>query len=157
MKTLKTLLSPLMAAVAVLVGGFVLLNLAFMVYAIVVTLPRLMAGESVEWASSALPALLWTTGAAILIGLAVRFWVDKKLRKHTILASLMTVPLMAFLVYIGITFYGVSDLAVAMVGALVIIPMLVYCLWKKVPWVYTLAVAYVGVLGVIIMVFDVQI
>lgn len=157
MKTYRTLLSPLMAAVAVVAGGFVLFNLAFVVYALVVTLPAILSGQPVDWVTSALPVILGTTGLSILIGLAVWFLVDKKLRKHTLLASLLTVPQMAILVVIGIGFYGQSDVVIAAIGALVILPILAYCLWKKVPWVYTLAVAYVGVLGILMMVFDVQI
>lgn len=157
MTSFKSLLSPLMAVVAVLVGGFVLFNLAFVVYALLVTLPAILSGETIDWVASALTVILGTTGLSVLIGLAVWFLVDKKLRKPTILASLLTVPLMAILVFIGILLYGQSDLLIVAVGALVIVPLLVYCVKKKVQWVYTLAVAYVGVLGIIIMVFDVQI
>ncbi len=157
MKSSKTLLSPLIAGVAVLAGGFVLFNLAFMVYAMIVNLPEILAGNPAEWVASALPALVLTISLAVLIGIAVWFLVDKKLRKPTIMATLLTVPLMAILVWIGIALYGQSDLVIALAGAAVLIPVLGFCVWKKVPWVYLLAVAYVGVLGIVIMLFDVQI
>ena len=157
MQAFRTVMSPLMASVAVLAGGFVLFNLAFVLYALVVSLPQILSGETIEWVASALPVILGTTGLSLLIGLAVWYLVDKRLRKDAILASLLTVPLMAILVFIGIVLYGQSDVVIAAIGALVILPLLAYCLWKKVPWVYTLAVLYVGILGVVIMVIDVQI
>jgi hypothetical protein len=89
--------------------------------------------------------------------LAVWFLVEKKLRQHTINATLLTVPLMAILVFLGIGLYGQSDLVIAVAGAAVIVPILGFCIWKKVPWVYTLAVVYVGILGIVMMLFDVQI
>jgi hypothetical protein len=155
--TLKSLLSPIVAVLAILVGGFVLFNLAFMVYALGVNWPQIMTGNSAAWVASALPALGITIGMAILIGIAVWVLVEKKLRKPTLYATLLTVPLMTLLVWIGITLYGQSDLVIAMAGAAVILPILAVCLWKKLPWVYPLAVTYVGVLGILIMVFDVQI
>jgi hypothetical protein len=157
MRSLKTLWSPIIAVVAILAGGFILFNLAFVLYALLVTLPKLLAGETVEWVGSTLPVFLGTIGLSILIGLAVWFLVEKKLRQHTINATLLTVPLMAILVFLGIGLYGQSDLVIAVAGAAVIVPILGFCIWKKVPWVYTLAVVYVGILGIVMMLFDVQI
>lgn len=149
-------LSSIIMIVAVLAGGFHLFNLAFVLYALLISLPRLLSGQTVNWVGSALPAMLVSGGLAIVLGLLVWFVVDKKLRKPTILATLLTVPLMAILVFLGIGMYEQPDWLIALVGALIILPILGYCLWKKVPWVYTLAVVYVAILGVIIMVFDVQ-
>lgn len=157
MKSFKALVSPWIAVLAVLVGGFVLFNLAFMLYALMVNLPEILAGNPAEWVASALPALMWTLGLAVLIGVAVWNLVEKKLRWPTIWATLLTVPLMAILVSIGIALYGQSDLVIALVGGAVILPLIGVCLWKKWPWVYLLAVVYAGVLGLVIMLFDVQI
>ena len=157
MKTTNSLLSPIIAALAVLAGGFHLFNLAFVLYALLISLPSLLNGQTENWVSSALPAMLVSGGLAIVLGLLVWFVVDKKLRKPTILATLLTVPLMAILVFLGIGMYGQSDWLIALVGALIILPILGYCVRKKVPGVYTLAVVYVAILGVIVMVFDVQI
>lgn len=157
MKTTNSLLSPIIAAIAVLAGGFLLFNLAFVLYALLISLPSLLSGQTENWVGSALPAMLVSGGLAIVLGLLVWYVVEKKLRKSTILAMLLTVPLMAILVFLGIGMYGQPDWLIGLVGALFILPILGYCVWKKVPWVYTLAVVYVAILGGIIMVFDVQI
>lgn len=157
MKTTNYLYSSIVAVVAVLAGGFMLFNLAFVLYALLFSLPSLLSGQTENWVGSALPAMLVSGGLAIVLGLLVWVVVDKKLRKPTIYATLLTVPLMAILVFLGIGMHGQPDWLIGLVGALMILPILGYCVWKKVPWVYTLAVVYVAILGVIMMVFDVQI
>lgn len=153
----RTLMSNVVAVLSVLVGGFVLFNGAFLVYAVLVNLPDILAGQGEAWTQGVLGTLLLIGGSAIALGCAVWYLVEKKLRTSTLLATLLTAPLMTALVLVGITLYGQADWVIGLTGVAIIVPILAYCVWKKLPWVYALAVVYVGILGVVILLFDVQI
>lgn len=153
----RTLMSNVVAVLSVLVGGFVLFNGAFLVYAVLVNLPDILAGQGEAWTQGVLGTLLLIGGSAIALGCAVWYLVEKKLRTSTLLATLLTAPLMTALVLVGITLYGQADWVIGLAGAAIIVPILAYCVWKKLPWVYALAVVYVGILGIVILLFDVQI
>ena len=153
----KSLVSNAVAVVMILAGGFVLFNVAFLAYALVISLPLILAGQGETWTQDAPGTLLLMVGILAVMGLAVLYLVEKKLRVPTLLATLLTVPLMGALVFIGIFLYGQSDLLIGLVGAAVIVPLFAYSVWKKVPWVYPLAISYVGILGLLMMIFKVDI
>lgn len=145
---LKKTLAPIVSALTVLGGGFILFNLAFLIVALMV--PD-------NWK---LQGLLVTAGyalAAIVLFVLLKWALDKQAFKHTLWATLLTLPLMTVLVLIGIALYGQSDLVIFAVGAVVLIPVYVILIRKKLPWVYWLAVVYITVLGLIIGMFDIQI
>lgn len=145
---LKKTFTPIVSALSVLGGGFILFNLGFLLLA-------LMVPEN--WK---LQGFLVTAGyalAALAVFVLMKWALDKQAFKHTLWATLLTLPLMAVLVMIGIALYGQSDMVIYAVGAVVLIPVYVILYRRKLPWVYWLAVIYVTVLGLIIGMFDIQI
>lgn len=145
------LLEYILPAILVMVGGFVLFNFAFIVFALIVNLSITLLGVDPQ---SAPPILSRILGFSALIFIT---WVGFKLRfksetvKHTLRATMITMPLMAMLVAIGVMLNQQPQWMILLAGALVVVPVLYYVWRLKLPWMYHFAILYVAILALYIM------
>ena len=138
---IKKLTSSLLSMTTMIFGGFLLFNLGFLVFALIVNFSRLM-------------------GYLVIVGLSylgLRLICGDSQLKHTLRATIITLPLMAFLIGIGIYLYGQSDFFILAVSGVVILLVLLYLYLKKLPWMYWFADLYVSLLGALVMIMDIDI
>ncbi len=154
---LKKTAAYLISMFTIAAGGYLLFNVAFIAFALVVNTTMQIAGQPDNEAPRALFRLLGYAAIGLLDYLGLRLVSDHGQSKHTLRATLLTMPLMVLLVSIGITLYQQTDGIVLAVGGAVILAALIYLYVKKLPWMYWFAVFYVAVVGVIIVVKDIEI
>ena len=154
--SIKNILGLIVSAVLVMFGGFVLFNVAFVILGILANGFEIFSDMTGEVPREML-MLAAFIGLAVACLIIAKFILSKQQFKHTLLATLLTLPLMAVLVMVGITLYGQSDLVILLVGGALIIPTLWLMIKKRANWTYLFAVFYVTCLGIIIMIFNIDI
>lgn len=130
----------------IVVGGFILFNLAFILTALVVNLLLAVEGNPESSILHIVGRLLALLLILVIIGLILRTRIN-----HTVKATFMTMPLMTILVLLGITFYGQPLWVLYGVGAAIILAVLFFLYKRKLPWVYYFATLFVAALGIFIM------
>ncbi len=137
----------LLSILVIIVGGFILFNLAFILTALVVRATMLV----MKVPENMPPPYIGRYITLILI-LIMSYMVFRSHLNDTIKATFLTMPLMVILVMIGISLYGQAQWVIYGVGALVIIAVILYLYKKKVSWLYYFATFYVAALGIYIMI-----
>jgi len=135
--------------VVIIIGGFVLFNLAFMSLGIFFDLNNIELDSLLLFGG-------YLVSAIVLFGIT-RYFLPKKEAKDTIIATLLTLPLMVIIVSIGIRMHLQPDYLIIGLCALVFLPIIIAIKRLKLSWVYWLACGYVIILGLLIMIFDIQI
>lgn len=131
-----------LSALFVALVGFVLLNLTFIVYALIVNgvgllFPKDFAAKS-EW-------YVPVSMSIISIGFIVGYWfVFRSKLKEIYKATMMTVPSAIILIAVGIVLFQWS-LAVYIVSVALIALVLFYFYKTKQPWLYWFAVIVVAI------------
>lgn len=154
---IKKLTSSLLSMTTMIFGGFLLFNLGFLVFALIVNFSMLFMKQPESAAPSIISRLM---GYLVIVGLSylgLRLIRGDSQIKHTLRATIITLPLMAFLIGIGIYLYGQSDFFILAVSGVVILLVLLYLYLKKLPWMYWFAVLYVSLLGALVMIMDIDI
>lgn len=142
----------ILSAFVIVIGGFILFNLAFLLAFLVIKSSMIVLGV----AENAPPPML--SRALYLILVCLMSWFIFRSRLNKLLkATYLTMPLMVILVVTGISFYGQSKWLIAGVGAVIIFAVLYYLYKKKLSWQYFFAVFYVCAVALWNMIFDVQI
>ncbi|NMB04099.1 MAG: hypothetical protein GX978_06050 [Tissierellia bacterium] len=153
----KSIVAIVISIIMIVVGGYLLFNLAFLLFALIVNTTMQMSGQSDTDPPGILARLLGYTGIGLLTYLGLKYFSNHSQLKHTLRATFLTLPLMALLVSIGIAFHQQADAIILGIGAVVMIPVLIYLYAKKLPWMYWLATFYVAALGVIVIIKNIQI
>lgn len=141
----------ILPAIVIMAGGFVLFNFAFIVFALIVNLSISLLGMDPQSAPPILSRLLGFLALILITWLGFRINFQSESIKHTLRATLITMPLMAVLVAIGVMLYQQAQWMILLVGALVVVPSLYYVWRRKLPWMYTFAIMYVTILALYIM------
>ncbi|HCT63055.1 MAG TPA: hypothetical protein DIC19_03045 [Erysipelotrichaceae bacterium] len=138
-------------AIIIMGGGFILFNVAFILFALVVNLTISIFGTDPHSAPPVLSRLLGflAIGGLTWIGFKINLKSDEI--KHTLRATLITMPLMALLIALGIMLYEQAQWMVLLAGALIIVPSLYYVWRLKLSWKYLFAIIYVAVLALYVM------
>lgn len=157
MMQFKKIVASLISIITIIAGGYLLFNVAFLVFALVVNTTMLISGQSENDIPRILVQLLGYIAIGLPTFLGLKFVSNNSQFIHTLRATFLTLPLMALLVTIGIALYQQSDGIILAVGGMIILPILVYLYFKKLPWMYWLAVIYVAILGIIVVIKDIQI
>lgn len=147
----------LISIITIIGGGYLLFNVGFLLFALVVNTSMMTSGQSENDTPSILSKLFGYTALGVFTLAGLKLVGDRSQFKHTLRATFLTLPLMALLVAIGIAFYQLSDGIILAIGALVIVPAMVYLYVRKLPWMYWVSVIYVAVLGIIVIIKDIQI
>ena len=131
---------------AMMMGGFILFNFAFILAFGVHTVVSISVMHRIlSW------HFVYICVIAVLSGFIL------KLRLSTyIKATYLTLPLMVILVEIALNLYQ-HPFWVVLLSFIFLSSTLVYIIKKKLPWQFYFSVFYVGILGIVIMVFNIQI
>ena len=145
------LLGYILPAIVIMAGGFVLFNFAFIVFALIVNLSISLLGVNPESAPPILSRLFGFLALIVITWIGFKFNFKSESVKHTLRATLITMPLMAVLVALGVMLYQQPQWMILLAGALVVGPSLYYVWRLKLPWMYHFAILYVTILALYIM------
>jgi hypothetical protein len=153
---LKSILGVIVSALVIMLGGFVLFNLAFVFLGFLV---NGMEGFMDSGGEATRGLLLLGGFVALVVALTIvaKFLITKEQLKHTLLASILALLLMVVLILIGIVLYGQSDIIILLAGSLIIIPLLILLYLKKANWTYIFATVFASFLGILVMLFNIEI
>lgn len=141
-----------LSVLAVAAGGFILFNLAFILAAIVINASMSFLGM----AENAAPPAVGRVVYLLLIFLIS--WLIFRSRLNLIIkASFLAMLLMVILVLAGLSLYQYSKWITIGIGAVIICTVLFYLHKKKLSWLYYFSTFYVAVLGLCVMIFNIQI
>lgn len=143
---IKGILAPILSAIAIVLGGYALFNLAFMTLGLIADL-----------STANYPLYLGYLAFCAIGAVILKLVLSQDMFKHTLIATLITLPLMAIVIFIGISTYQQPKYVTIGLGALVIILALAISYFKKFHWVYYFAILYVAALGLYIVLADVEI
>ena len=153
---LKNTLGIVVSILTIMLGGFVLFSLAFVLLGFLINGLEVFADSTGE-VSREMLHLAGYVAIAIAIAVAAMFLLTKEQLKHTLLASMFALLLMVILVIIGIALYEQSDIVILLAGGVVIIPILILLYLKKANWTYIFATLYASALGILVMLFNIDI
>lgn len=153
---LKNILGIVASMLTIMFGGFVLFSLAFVLLGFLINGLDVFADSTGE-VSSEMLQLAGYVAIAIAIAVAAKFLLTKEQLKHTLLASVVALLLMIVLVMIGIALYEQSDVIILLAGGVIIIPILILLYMKKANWTYMFATLYASGLGILVMLFNIDI
>jgi hypothetical protein len=139
----------ILSMTVIVVAGFLLFNIAFMLAALVINGVSRLAGTQ--------EPSYYGVGIYIIIILIISWFVFRSRFNDLIKATFLTMPLMVILITGGISLYQHSKWLIAGIGALFISAVLFYLYKMKLSRLYYFAVIYVAILALCVMIFDVQI
>lgn len=141
---------------SIVFGGFLLFNLGFIALAILINSISMQGGNNEFNLLNALFMFLAYLGITLVLFYALKTLLDKEDFKTAVLATLLTLPLMAMLVYIGIVLFE-NELMILLVSLAVMIPILLWMILRKAhPW-YFISWCVVMIAGSAIHFFNIQI
>lgn len=153
---LKSVLGIIVSMLTIMLGGFVLFNISFVLVAFLANGLEVFADTTGE-VSSEMLQLGGYIALVLVIAVSAKFLVSKEQLKHTLLASMLALLLMIVLVMIGIALYEQSDIVILLAGGLVIIPLMIFLYLKKANWTYIFATVYASGLGILVMLINIEI
>lgn len=149
---MKKSLKNLMSILVIVLGGFVLFNLAFILAALFINGAMRIVGTT----NSPLPHFFSRVLYLVVIFL-ISLGVFKSKANTLVKATYLTMPLMIILVFLGMVLYGQPILLIIAICGLIISMVLLYLYKKNLSWHYYFATLYVAILGLCIMIFNIQI
>ncbi|PKM65524.1 MAG: hypothetical protein CVU94_08455 [Firmicutes bacterium HGW-Firmicutes-19] len=154
---LKNILGIIISVLTIMLGGFVLFSLGFILLAIIINGFQIL-GEtpSGEVSSEMLMFAAYLVGAIIII-LGAKWLLTKEQLKHTLRAAALALVLMVVLVMIGIALYKQTDLIILLAGGVVIIPLFILLYIKKANWTYLFATVFVACIGIYGVLMNIEI
>jgi len=147
--TLSPLQRKILEALGIVLIGFALFNVAFMMFASILSLVMMITKTSIQ--NNGLGFAIFLLILAILTILVFRSKLNILLK-----AGYLCMPVMSVLVMLGIVFYQYQWLVYGSVGLFIGI-LLGYLRMMKQPWQYQFSVLYCTALGLIIALFNIQI
>jgi hypothetical protein len=152
MAKLKKWQKNVLAAVFIIVAGFILFNLAFMLAALVINLTMSIMGQPQNVA----PPFVGRVAYSIII-LLISWLILKSKLNDLIKAAFLTMPLMVILIMLGISLYQQPIWLLGLIGSAGVGIVLLYLYKKKLVWYYYFSTFYVAVLVLCIMIFQIEI
>ena len=141
-----------LSALVIIIGGFILFNLAFILAALVINATMSVLGMAQNEAPPIVGRVLY-----LLLIFLISWFIFRSRLNATIKATFLTMPLMVILVVIGIGFYQQSKWMIAGIGAVIICVVLFYLHKKKLPWLYYFSTSYVAALSLYILLSGMEI
>lgn len=143
---LKLYQKNILSVLVIVVGGFILFNLAFLLTAFVTNAVISFSGMRQFRAVHIIGR-----GLSLLLIFLLSWSVFRSRLNDTIKATFLTMPLMVILVIIGVSLYQQSKWIIAGIGAVIICGVILYLHKKKFPWVYYFSTLYVASLALYIL------
>jgi len=140
-------------AVIIVLGGFLLFNVAFMLAAVVINGINLMLRLSID----SQPPTIFSLVLFVLLLIVASYFVFRSKLDHLIKATFLTMPLMSLLISIGVLLYEQPRYVPISIGAVVIAALAGYFYKKKMPWIYYFAEIYVAALALYIVLTGIDI
>lgn len=149
---LKNWHKKVLSSFVIILGGFILFNVALLLAAFVINTSQRIIGMP----QNATPQFLSRALYLALIFI-ISFFVFKSRLNVLIKATYFTMPLMVVLVMVGLLLYQQPKSLIAVIGTLIVSTVLFYLYKKKLSWQYYFATFYAAVLGLCIMLFNIEI
>lgn len=143
----------LICAAIIMVGGFVLFNLAFMLAAALVLGLNLLLrlGLNVQ------PPTIYGLLIFIVLLLLASYFVFRSQWDDLIKATFLTMPLMSVLIVLGVALYQQPQAVPIGIGAVIVGALCGTFYLRKMPWMYYFATAYVAALALWIVLAGIDI
>jgi hypothetical protein len=149
---LKTWQKNVLSAVVIVVAGFILFNVAFILAAFVFNTAASLTGEGMDQG----PRLIGIASYLLILALlSIAVFISKL--SHLAKATFLTMPLMAVLILSGVMMYEQPGWVPFATGAAIVGAVLIYLYTKKLPWLYYFATFYVAVLALAVTIFRIEI
>lgn len=148
---LKLYQKNILSLLVIVVGGFILFNLAFLLAALILKVVTSIWGMTEHEGSPVVGKMVY-----LLILLFISWFVFHSRLNEIIKATYFSMPLMVILVMVGISLYHQSKWLIAGIGTVIICGVLFYLYKKKLSWLYYFSTFYVVVLALCIMLFNIQ-
>lgn len=149
---LKLYQKNILSVLVIVIGGFVLFNLAFLLAALVINTVM----SALRMGQNGAPPAVGRVVYLIIIFL-ISWLVFRSPLNDIIKATFFTMPLMVTFIMSGISLYQQPKWLIAGMGAVIICAVLSYLYKKKLSWLYYFSTFYVAVLAFCVMLFNVQI
>lgn len=143
----------LVCAAIIIVGGFVLFNLAFMLAAALV----LGLNALLRLGLNAQPPTVYSLLVFIVLLMVGTYFVFRSQWDDLIKATFLTMPLMSLFVVLGVALYQLPQFVLFALGAGIVGALCVTFYLRKMPWLYYFAVAYVAALALWIVLAGIEI
>lgn len=143
---LKLYQKNILSVLVIVVGGFILFNLAFLLTAFVTNAICNFSGIG-----QFRPVHIIGRGLSLLLILLISWFVLRSDMNDIMKATFLTMPLMVILVIIGISLYQQSNWIIVGMGAVVICAVILYLHKKKFFWLYYFSTFYVAGLALYIL------
>ncbi|PKM89064.1 MAG: hypothetical protein CVU85_03170 [Firmicutes bacterium HGW-Firmicutes-10] len=153
----KNILGIIVSALTIMLGGFVLFSLGFILLAIIINGFQILGETPTGEVFSEMLMFAVYLGVAIILVLGAKWLLTKEQLKHTLRATALTLVLIIVVVMIGIVLYKQSDLIILLAGGVVIIPLFILLYIKKANWTYLFATVYVACIGIYGVLMNVEI
>lgn len=153
-KVKNPVLKYLLIIIAIAVGGFALLNIVFMIFALIINgILLLFPKDAAMDRGSLMPILTSIVSALFLIGY---YFIYRSKAKPLYKAILMPIPTAIVLVGIGVSFYRWPVVGLSL-SALLVLATLYYFHRTKQPWTYYFAVILVAIALLIMSILGIDI
>jgi len=149
---LKLYQKNILSVLVIVVGGFILFNVAFLLAAIVINATMSVLGMTQNEAPPMVGSVLY-----MLLFFLISWFVFRSQLVDIIKATFLTMPLVVILAMVGISLYHQSKWVIAGVGTMIISAVLYYLYKKKLSWLYYFSTFYVVMVALFVMLFNVQV
>lgn len=149
---LKPYQKNILYVLCIVIGGFILFNLAFLLAALVINASINILGVTENAVPHVVGRVLF-----LLIVCVISLLVFHSRLNDILKATYLTMPLMVALVIIGLSLYQQPKWLVVGIGVGIICAVIFYLHKKKLSWLYFFSVFYVSVVTLCIMLFNIQI
>ena len=136
----------ILSILVIVVGGFILFNLAFLLTALVTNFMVSFSGMRQSGSFHIIGR-----GLSVLLILLISWAAFRSRLNDTVKATFLTMPLMVILVIVGIILYQQSKWITAGIGAAIICVVILYLYKKKLSWLYYFSAFYVAALALYVL------
>lgn len=144
---LKPYQKNILSILVIVVGGFILFNLAFLLTAFVTNAVISFSGMRQSGSVHIIGR-----GLSVLLILLISWATLRSRLNDTIKATFLTMPLMVILVTIGISLYQQPKWIIAGIGAVIICVVILYLHKKKLSWLYYFSAFYVAAIALYVLI-----
>ena len=144
---LKPYQKNILSILVIVVGGFILFNLAFLLTAFVTNAVISFSGMRQSGSVHIIGR-----GLSVLLILLISWATIRSRLNDTIKATFLTMPLMVILVTIGISLYQQPKWIIAGIGAVIICVVILYLHKEKLSWLYYFSAFYVAAIALYVLI-----
>lgn len=139
-------LGKFISCLVIIIGGFILFNVAFISAAFIMNTTNRILGLGENTVPHIIGVLIFLLILAVLCWLVYRSNLDKLLK-----ATALTVPLVVVLTIVGIRLYEQPQWVPFLVGSSIVLGLFYYLYIKKSPWEYFFAVICASIFSIVSM------